>query len=108
MPRIRYSAAVRADILRRVESGEFSHAQAAREVGCSLSTIQKWLTPRRQNTNATSHSDQNSHSVTSSSGMPTAHPPHESPASFIPIHVAESPIRPTETRSTTLEFYPVL
>ena len=105
MPRIRYSDAVRADILRRVGSGELSHTQAAREIGCSLSTIQKWLTPRRQNTNVTAHSDQNltSHSVTSLSGPPTVHSPHESSASFIPIHLTEVPIRPTETRSTTLE-----
>jgi len=43
MPRIRYSDEVRAEILRRVGSGEVSHAQAAREVGCSLSTIQNRL-----------------------------------------------------------------
>jgi len=37
MPRIRYSDEVRAEILRRVGSGEVSHAQAAREVGCTFS-----------------------------------------------------------------------
>ena len=37
MPPIRYSDEVRAEILRRVGSGEVSHAQAAREVGCTFS-----------------------------------------------------------------------
>jgi hypothetical protein len=36
MPRICYSPEVRTDILRRIHGGEPSHAQAAREVGCSL------------------------------------------------------------------------
>jgi hypothetical protein len=40
MPRIRYSTEVRTAILRRMHGGELRHAQAAREVGCSLNTIQ--------------------------------------------------------------------
>lgn len=90
MPRIRYSPEVRSDILRRVESGELSHAQAAREVGCSLSTIQQWVHPRRYNTSPTSELGPDS------SGPLIPRHPHDAQASFIPIRL-------TDTRSTTLE-----
>ena len=92
MPRIRSSSEVRADILHRVQSGALSHAQAAREVGCSLSTIQQWIHPRRPNTNSSSHPVPSS----SSSSPPMPQYPHDVQASFIPIRL-------TDTRSATLE-----
>ena len=107
MPRIRYSPEVRSDILRRVQSGELSHAQAAREVGCSLRTIQQWIHPCRHNTSLSgTSSSQNSthhpvpssmsHFVPDSSGTSMPRHPHDAQASFIPIRL-------TDTRSATLE-----
>ena len=92
MPRIRYNTEVRTDILRRIHDGELSHAQAAREVGCSLSTIQQWIHPRRHNTSPASRL------VPDSSSPDTLVPrlSHDTQASFIPIRL-------TDTRSTTLE-----
>jgi transposase-like protein len=73
MPRIRYSAEVRAEAVARVLDSHTPVTQVARDVGCTINTIHDWLKKhRRQNSSP------------------------NGPATFVPIKVIDSQHHPVE------------
>jgi transposase-like protein len=73
MPRIRYSAEVQQQAVRRVLDSKTSAAQVAREVGCSPCTIHTWLKKHQDKKTQTNK-----------------------PPAFAPVKVVDSPTQSAE------------
>ncbi len=73
MPRIRYSAKIQQQAVRRVRNCQTSVAQVAREVGCTPCTIHTWLKKHQEKKEQTSK-----------------------PPSFVPVKVIDNPTHAVE------------
>ena len=103
MPHIRYSTAVRDQVVRLVLGSQKPMTQVAKKFGCSMSTLQNWLKDHRQSARGnrqgvkaprpgvknSKRPDSQSKQADSKSGRHAVADHDVSPATFIPVNLID-------------------
>jgi len=93
MPRIRYSAAVRTQAVHLVLESQTPVSHVARQFGCSLGTLQKWLKAHRQGVKEPQPVSKNSRQSDASMTFVNQ---AASPVPFIPVNLIEHKVTTIE------------